>query len=484
MLGVYCRRFGVPLIDLGTIRLPRLIGHSRAMDLILTGRGISGEEAERIGLVNRVVEPGEALAAAIRLAEELARLPQSCMRNDRLSAIEQWDLGWQTAMLNEVRLGMVTIASGETEAGAKRFASGGTTALPAGETRMKATLQPCAVNGTAPGEYADAAARSLPKRRALDGRRLEHASSTRARSMDHWPTSIRALSLSRIPGDGGAVPQRVRRRRSRRSAPTAEPQSCGRRGIAMVDVLTAGGSWRDAARARSPRTDLRTNPDESRERFEERCSSSEAWTGAPFGWWGALRVRTVAIWPRRSASRIRHLQSGSSPESGELAARHRLHLGLAFTTVPLAREAARHFREQAAVAGWEPTPDHLLYRLPVHVADTDEQAIEDLRVSGAAAGPASYTANNRAVGEAVARAGYYGRDAATQRGRTQVRDLKERVELGQLLVGGPETVLAQIRAIRGELDAGILDLNFLPVSRDKILRSIELFGTKVCYAEL
>ncbi len=123
-LGVYCRRFGVPLIDLGTIRLPRLIGHSRAMDLILTGRGVSGEEAERIGLVNRVVEPGEALAAAIRLAEELARLPQTCMRNDRLSAIEQWELGWQAAMRNELRLGMVTIASGEPEAGAKRFASG------------------------------------------------------------------------------------------------------------------------------------------------------------------------------------------------------------------------------------------------------------------------------------------------------------------------------------------------------------------------
>jgi enoyl-CoA hydratase len=123
-LGVYCRRFGVPLIDLGTIRLPRLIGHSRAMDLILTGRGVSGEEAERIGLVNRVVEPGEALAAAIRLAEELARLPQTCMRNDRLSAIEQWELGWQSAIRNELRLGMVTIASGETEAGANRFASG------------------------------------------------------------------------------------------------------------------------------------------------------------------------------------------------------------------------------------------------------------------------------------------------------------------------------------------------------------------------
>jgi enoyl-CoA hydratase len=122
--GVFCRRFGVPLIDLGTIRLPRLIGHSQAIDLILTGRPVGGAEALRMGLANRLVPKGEALEHAIALAKQIARFPQTCLRADRLSALQQWDLAEEQAIASELRGGLEVIASGETMSGAARFASG------------------------------------------------------------------------------------------------------------------------------------------------------------------------------------------------------------------------------------------------------------------------------------------------------------------------------------------------------------------------
>jgi enoyl-CoA hydratase len=123
ILGVFCRRFGVPLIDGGTVRLPRLIGLSRALDLILTGRPVDAREALQFGLANRVVAKGESRSAAEQLAQELAALPQECLRGDRLSAYEQWNLPFAVALQNELQHGMHSLASGGLD-GAKKFREG------------------------------------------------------------------------------------------------------------------------------------------------------------------------------------------------------------------------------------------------------------------------------------------------------------------------------------------------------------------------
>jgi enoyl-CoA hydratase len=124
VFGVFNRRFGVPLIDLGTIRLPRIVGHGRALELILTGRAVDAEEALRIGLVNEVTEDGQALARALALARTLSSFPQTAMRNDRISAIEQWGLSGPAAVANEIAWGLKTLASGEASAGSARFKGG------------------------------------------------------------------------------------------------------------------------------------------------------------------------------------------------------------------------------------------------------------------------------------------------------------------------------------------------------------------------
>jgi enoyl-CoA hydratase len=124
VFGVFCRRWGVPLVDGGTVRLSRMLGHSHALDLILSGRGVSGDEARLMGLANRLVEPGRALGEAIALAKQLAEFPQHCLRSDRRSSYEQWTLDLDEALRHESSLGLEVLRSGETQEGAKRFAEG------------------------------------------------------------------------------------------------------------------------------------------------------------------------------------------------------------------------------------------------------------------------------------------------------------------------------------------------------------------------
>ena len=122
--GVFCRRFGVPLIDGGTMRLPHIVGQGRALELILTGRPVAAAEALAIGLANRVVQPGQAKTHAVEWAKELSALPQACMRSDRRSAYEQWDLPLGEALENELRRGLGALGSGEAASGSARFSGG------------------------------------------------------------------------------------------------------------------------------------------------------------------------------------------------------------------------------------------------------------------------------------------------------------------------------------------------------------------------
>src|ERR1700733_14192736 len=124
VFGVFCRRWGVPLIDGGTVRLPRLIGQSRAMDMILTGRPVGAEEAFAFGLANRIVPDGQSRAIAEQLAADIAHFPQHCMKSDRMSVLEQWDHDYHHAMANEFKHGLTTLQTGESRSGAARFASG------------------------------------------------------------------------------------------------------------------------------------------------------------------------------------------------------------------------------------------------------------------------------------------------------------------------------------------------------------------------
>jgi alkanesulfonate monooxygenase SsuD/methylene tetrahydromethanopterin reductase-like flavin-dependent oxidoreductase (luciferase family) len=254
--------------------------------------------------------------------------------------------------------------------------------------------------------------------------------------------------------------------------------------FAMLDALTGGRVVAGMLRGTSNEyVTYATNPAESRERFEEALELIvKAWTEPqPFGWQGRYyEYRAISIWPRPVQQPHPPIyMSGSSPESGEFAARNRVKLGFAFTTVPLAAKAASFYRDRAADYGWCPEPEDVLYRLTAHVAETDQQAIDDLLSAGAGEGRRGFSQSNQVLDDTAAQLGYYGRDVEGQRGRLEPHGFDERIELGQLLVGSPATVLKQIERVRDALGCGILDLIFQPLGRDKTLRSIELFGTEV-----
>ncbi len=254
--------------------------------------------------------------------------------------------------------------------------------------------------------------------------------------------------------------------------------------FAMLDTLSGGRLIAGMLRGTpNEYVTYNVNPRESRGRFEEALQLIRmAWTEPePFGWQGRYwQYKTVCIWPRPIQQPHPPLyMSGSSPESGEFAAKHRVGLGLAVTTLALASKASRHYRSQAQLTGWTPTPDDIVYRVPFHVADTDERAMEHL--AAAAASPRSFSlALSQGAETAIAEAGYYGRDDA-QRGRVAAAfagGIQGRIESGQLLLGSPRTLIAQIGRIREAVGAGVLDL--VPaVGGAQALASIERFGTEV-----
>jgi alkanesulfonate monooxygenase SsuD/methylene tetrahydromethanopterin reductase-like flavin-dependent oxidoreductase (luciferase family) len=251
--------------------------------------------------------------------------------------------------------------------------------------------------------------------------------------------------------------------------------------FAMLDTMSGGRLVAGMLRGTpNEYVTYNINPSESRERFAEAVQLiRRAWTETqPFGWLGRYyQYRTIAIWPRPIQKPHPPIyMSGSSPEAGAFAAQNHIGIGFAFTTVPLAKKAVEHYRATARAAGWEPKPEQVIYRAMFHVADTDEQAFADMNTLPPRV---NFADQNAAISEAVLESSYYGSDVTGQRLRNARRELAERIELGQVIVGSPDTVLAQVRRIRDELGAGILDLVVGVQLGERTMHSIELFGSKV-----
>lgn len=296
----------------------------------------------------------------------------------------------------------------------------------------------------------------------------------------------------------GAVAQRVKQAKIAllgMNIPTINPIRTAEE-FALLDVMSGGRVVAGMLRGTSNEyVTYNVNPAESQERFAEALQLIvKAWTEPqPFGWMGRyFEFRAVSIWPRPLQKPHPPVyMSASSPESGEYAARNRIGAGFAVTTLPLAREASKRYREIANECGWDPAPDDIIYRVGIQVAETDEEAMEPppgprvetraAQTAGAAspAVRAGFATANASIDDAVAQAGYYGRDIENQRARVRRSgSLEERIENGQIICGSPDTVLRQCQRIKEETGAGILDLIFAG-GREHTLRSIELFGDKV-----
>ena len=292
-------------------------------------------------------------------------------------------------------------------------------------------------------------------------------------------------SLSLTPNPmifAGALSQVVKRAKIAvlgPSLPTLNPVRVAEE-FAMLDAMTGGRLIAGLMRGTpNEYVTYNYNPSESRARFAEGLEIiRRAWTEPqPFGWQGRYyQYRSISIWPRPvQRPHPPMYMSGSSPEAGEFAAEQHIGLGFAFTTIGAATKASAYYQAQCREQGWEPTPDHIIYRVGFHVADTDEEAFDDMSKM---APRVALTTANASINRAMAETQYYGRDES-QVTRTATRTLQDRVDSGQLLVGSPETIVRQIERIRKEIGAGILDCPLAAQLGDKTLRSIELFGTKV-----
>jgi alkanesulfonate monooxygenase SsuD/methylene tetrahydromethanopterin reductase-like flavin-dependent oxidoreductase (luciferase family) len=255
--------------------------------------------------------------------------------------------------------------------------------------------------------------------------------------------------------------------------------------VAMLDTMSNGRIIAGMLRG-TPNENVtyNMNPSESRARFEEAFHLiREAWTqNEPFGWQGRyFSFRSIAVWPRPIQQPHPPIyMSGSSPESAVFAARQRVNVAMAVTTLPLATEAARLYREEAARIGWQPQPSNVLYRLGFHVADSDEQAHADFEASHSRRQRGSPVLANQALEATIAGTGYYGADQINQRARNRrTVTLADRIELGQIMIGSPATVVAQANRIRRQLGAGIFDLIPAFELGERTLHSLELYARKV-----